>query len=163
MQMCALMMSSPHNCPCILYITFWTFFLLKHVNHVPISKYIRANIILHLFRVDVRQVLLSQHSWNKVWDFSAFLWTKLMETWEAITIINSLNCIIHIDCSRNISLKITEIHNFISSLFLSDLHKFFTVLFEIVNSFYWLNLILDRISPLIIYMFLISWDEGVDI
>ena len=30
---------------------------------VPISKYIRANIILHLFRVDIMKVLLS-HSWN---------------------------------------------------------------------------------------------------
>ena len=54
---------------------------------------------------------------------------------------------IHIDCSRNV-LKITKILNFISSLFLSNLHQIFTVLFEMFYSFYWINWNLDQISPL---------------
>ena len=47
-------------------------------------------------------------------------------------------------------LKITKIQNSISSLFLSDLHQIFTVLFEIFYSFYPINLNLDHMSPLIL-------------
>ena len=65
MQMSELIMSSPHNFPCILYIIFFLLpfllllLLLKHEKACPhIANYIRANIIQHLFRVDIRQVLL---------------------------------------------------------------------------------------------------------
>ena len=56
---------------------------------------------------------------------------------------------IHIDCSINVSLKITKIQSFISFLFFirftSNCHC--SILFFF--SFYWINLNLDRISPLI--------------
>ena len=73
--------------------------------HVPISKYIRANIIMHLFRVDIRQVLLS-HSWN-VGFVSSFV-NKIHGKLWGDDIINSLILHIHIHCSRNVSMKITD-------------------------------------------------------
>ena len=61
MQMRELMKSLPHILPCILYINFELFFLLlKHVKVCPNMKIYQKNIILHLFRVDIRQVLLSR-------------------------------------------------------------------------------------------------------
>ena len=58
---------------------------------------------------------------------------------------------IHIDCSRNVSMKIMEIQNFISPYFLSDMHMYINfslnILFDIFYSFYWLNLYVDQISP----------------
>ena len=51
---------------------------------------------------------------------------KIVRRWHhQLTYLN-----IHIDCSRNVWLTITKIQNFLSSLFLSDLHQIFTVLFE---------------------------------
>ena len=99
-------------------IKFWQFYFFcsnmsKHCSHVPISKYIRANIVLHLFRVDIRHVLLSR-SCNM--GFSSFLWTKLMENCEATT-SSTHSFAYHIDCSRNVLIKITKYKNFIFSLF----------------------------------------------
>ena len=57
MQMSELMMSSPHYLPYILYIKFWKFaFLPKYVIVCPSYMYQDVNIILHLFREELRQV-----------------------------------------------------------------------------------------------------------
>ena len=71
----------------ILKICIYSFFiaLLKHIHgklHVTISKrlFIRANIILHLFRVDIKRQVLLSHSWTM--GFSSFLWTKYMENYS---------------------------------------------------------------------------------
>ena len=87
MQMGELMISSPQNLPFILYIKVGKLLCFAQTckRTVLISTYrptIRANIILHLFKLDIRQVLLS-HSWNK--GFSSFLWSKYMDTCVAMT------------------------------------------------------------------------------
>ena len=79
-----------------------------------------------------------------IWDFRNFCeqntW-KIVRPWHhQLTHLH-----IHIDTSRNVSMKITEIQNLISSLFLPDLHQILTVLFRNLYSFYWLNLNLDQI------------------
>ena len=101
MQINELMMSSPHFFPHILYkiLKMFFFFFCSDMYMSPISKYIRANIILHLFRVNTRQVLRS-HSWSM--GFLSILWTKLMEKivrqWH-----HWLVYWYNIDCSRNVS------------------------------------------------------------
>ena len=72
--------------------------------------------------------------------FSLFLWTKLMENCEAMTSSTDSFAYIHIHHSRNVSLKITKIKNFIFLIFLSNSPQIFTVLFEMFFSFHWINL-----------------------
>ena len=75
-------------------------------------------------------------------------------------IINSLICIFISTLQENVSLEITKIRNFISSLFSkSNLHQIFTVLFEMFYSFYWINLNLEpdfsfKICGFHLYMFI---------
>ena len=57
------------------------------------------------------------------------------------------NLHIHINCSRNVWLKIKKIHSCLR-YFLSDLHQIVTVLFKMFYSLYWINLNSDRSSPL---------------
>ena len=156
------MMSLPHNFPCILYIyeilKIFIFFCCcsNMLKHVPISDHIRA-CILHIFRVDIGTVL---HSHSCSWIYGIFVITshKIHTNLRG----NNINSLIHIDCSRNVSMKITEIQNFISSLFLHPIYiklslfclKVFTLYIELTfvffffSSIYWINLNLDRISPL---------------
>ena len=59
MQMIELMMLSPHCLPYIIYIKFWKFNILPKLVIVCPSYqdiYIGVNIILHLFREELRQV-----------------------------------------------------------------------------------------------------------
>ena len=138
MQMSELMISSPHNFPCILYITFWKFPLLfcsnmsrylyqsKHYSAFIQSGY-KASLLSHKIGIFVISVNKMHGRW---WHHQ----------------LNHLH--IHIDCSTNVSMKITEIQNFISSLFCIRLHQIFSILFEMFYCFYWLDLNLDWISPL---------------
>ena len=96
-------------------------------------KHIRVNIILYLFRVDIKQVLHS-HSWNM--GFLSFLWIKWMENCEAMT-SSTQYFKIHIDCSRNILWTLRKIQNVVSFLFLSNFHQIFTVLYELSCFFVW--------------------------
>ena len=67
--------------------------------------------------------------------------------------------IIHIDCSRNVSLKIMEIQNFISSLFsIRFTSNFLCAVRSFFYSFYWCKLNLDGISPL---MTTNTWTESL--
>ena len=64
-------------------------------------------------------------------NFQNFYIKKCAKKWGE-DIINSLICIfISTVQENNVSLKITKLHNLISSLFLSDFSQIFTVLFEI--------------------------------
>ena len=58
MQMSELMMSSPHYLPYILYMKFWKiqYFAQTYDSMPLLSSYIGDNIILHLFREELRQV-----------------------------------------------------------------------------------------------------------
>ena len=100
MQIRGLMMS--------LFPTYFVFKIWKY------SFFFCSNIILHLFSVDIRQVLLF-YSWNM--GFSSFLWTNLMENCEAMTSSTYLFA-----CSyrlfRKSFIKIANIQNFITFLFL---------------------------------------------
>ena len=101
------MMSSPHLFPhnMVYKILKFSNFLLKHV-----TKYIRTNIILYLFSVDVRQFLLS-HSWSM--GFFVSLWTKLMENCEAITSLTHLLAYSYRLFKKGF-MKIPKIRNFIT-------------------------------------------------
>ena len=70
--------------------------------------------------------------------YTIYTW-KIVRRWHHQ--LNHLH--IHIDCSRNVSSKITKIHIFLIC------YQICTVLFEKFYSFYWLFLkTADRISPL---------------
>ena len=98
------------------------------------SRYIRANIILHSFRVDnkasftfsLQKYVIFVLSVNKIKG-------KLGGDEINKSIITHLH--IHIDYSRNVMLKITKFKILYLPYFLSDLHQIFTVLFEILYSF----------------------------
>ena len=94
------------------------------------------------------------HVWAKKKKFSKFY---IQNTWKVVRRWHHqlTHLRIHIDCSRNVLLKITKIQNFmyLNPYFLSDLHQIFTVLFQMFYSFYWINLNLDQISPLNADMF----------
>ena len=86
----------------------------------------------------------------KIWRKSDKKWKKFTQnTWKIVRgwhhQLTHLH--IHIDCSRNVSLKIMKIQNFLSSLFFIFTLNF-AVLFKICYSFFWINLNLDQISPL---------------
>ena len=85
-------------------------------------------------------VLLS-HSW--IWDFRHFC-EKIWLWGDDNHQLTHLH--VHVDCLRNVSLKITTIENVVSSYFITHLHQIFTVLLK--KKIYWINLNLDRISPL---------------
>ena len=92
---------------------------------------------------------------KKTSKFSKFMYKIHGQLWgddnHQLTHLN-----IHIDCSWNVSLKITKIQNFISSLgFKPDLHQLFTVLKKARSApGIWINLNLDRLSRFInIWMF----------
>ena len=59
---------------------------------------------------------------------------------------------IHINYPINVSFNISNL-----PYFLSDLHQISTVLFEMFDSFYWMNWNLDRISPLMISNSILHW------
>ena len=96
------------------------FFVLKLCKSI-FPYQITAKTILHLFRVYIRQVLLS-HSWNM--GFSSLLWTKYVENkLSGDEIINSLICS-SIDCSRkcfNENYVNSKVHIFL--IFFTDLHQ----------------------------------------
>ena len=59
-------MSSPHYLPYILYIKCWKFWYFAQTcdSKSLISRYIGVNIILHLFREELRQEILIAEIWN---------------------------------------------------------------------------------------------------
>ena len=77
------------------------------------------------------------------------LYSKYMENCEAMRTSTHSIAYNHIDCSRFFFDNYQNSKFLYLPYFLSDLHQIFTVLFEIFYSFYWINLNLDRISPLI--------------
>ena len=88
----------------------------------------------------------------EIWDFRHFCeqntW-KIVRRWHH----QCTHLHIHIDRSRNVSLKIMGIKNFISSLYFLPIYINFSLFCSIFfYSFYTLNLNLDRISPLRIFI-----------
>ena len=85
MQMSELMMSSPQFFHIVFYkiIQNCIYFLLKDVDirHVLISTYIRANVILQLLSLDIRQVFVNKTN------------GKLMEICEVMTSSTHFVCI----------------------------------------------------------------------
>ena len=75
---------------------------------------------------------------------------KLYTKYEKVgnDIINSLICIFISTVQEMFCWKLQKLQILCLPDFLSNLHQIFTVLFEIVYSFYWINLNLDWISPL---------------
>ena len=101
---------------------FFLFFFLLFVLILPKlvivcpSYHIGINIILHLFREELRQVKHS-HSWNM--KFLSFLCTKLQNEWKIVRRWHHqlTHLHIHIDWSRNVSWKFEKIQSVITSLF----------------------------------------------
>ena len=112
------------------------------LKHVPISKYIRANITLHSFRVDIRQVLLS-HSWYGISIISV---NKIHGQLWGDDIINSFaNSYQLFKKCFDENYRNSKFHILLISL-ISNFH--WSVRLK-KNSFYWFNLNLNWISPLI--------------
>ena len=81
---------------------------------------------------------------QKKWKFSKFYIQNIWGKSEAMTSLThsfayTWTCI-HIDCSRNVSLKITKISKFHSLFFIQFTSSFYDVLFKLFYSFYWINL-----------------------
>ena len=108
------------------HIKFWNFslFPLKHKKHVPISKYIRANNIMHLFGIDTRQVLLFH---CRKMRFSSFKFNGKL--WGD-DIINSLICIFISTVQETFCWILRKFKISYLPYFVSDLHQIFTDLFE---------------------------------
>ena len=87
------------------------------------------------------------HVWAKKRKFSK---CYIQNTWNlwGDEIINSLICIFISTVQEMFRWKLRKFKISYLPNFLSDLHKFFTVLFKMFYSFNWINLNLDRISPL---------------
>ena len=145
MQMSELMVSSPHNFLFILFTEMMKipYFQLRESKTCLISS-------LNKCRIMFTPIYFYMRTCFSVFEPNIFfiIWyTKYMDNCEAMT--SSTQSFAYIDCSRNVLLKIKKIQNFISSLFLSDLHQIFTVLLIFFfYYFYWINLNLDQIFPL---------------
>ena len=63
--------------------------------------------------------------------------TKYMASSEAMTSSTHSFAYIHTDWSRNVSWKFAKLQNVITSLFSTDFHQVFTVLFRKIYSFFW--------------------------
>ena len=90
------------------------------------------------------------HVWGKIVFKILYTWNtwKIVRRWDhQLTHVH-----IHIDCSRNVSKKITEFQNFISSLFFNTIYIKFSLFYSNFHSLYWLNLNPDRIFPLVIHL-----------
>ena len=150
MQMSELMMSSPHNFPCLLFteITkipyhisatrkYWKLALyLLWINAKCLRRYILIwGHVLHFFFMFEPKIEKFQ---NYIYKIHGKLWGD--------DIFNLLICIIHIDCSKMFSWKLWKFKDL--PYFLSNLHQIFTILFEMFYSFYWINLNPDQSSPL---------------
>ena len=111
-QMSELMISSPHNFPCNLYILIFFFLVVQTCKSMSpyrnILFYIYSEWIWGKFYFLIAEILyIFFHfcMWSNTW--------KIVRQWHhQLTHLH-----IHIDCSRNVSMKITEIQHFISSLF----------------------------------------------
>ena len=127
-QMSELVMSSPHNLSYILYMKFWKFSFFfppdTGKKHILVSKYIRINIISHLFWVDIRQGLHS-HSWNMRF-LSGFVNEMCRKLWGD-DIINSLIWIFIRTGQEMFSEKIWNFKMSQLPYFLSDFHHFCTI------------------------------------
>ena len=73
--------------------------------YVPISKYIRANTILHLFRVDIRHVLLYRIAEYGIFVISV---NKIHRKLWGGDVHHQLICIIISTVQENVSMKIME-------------------------------------------------------
>ena len=145
--------SSPHNFPLIFVHrndenSIFQLWESKTCLIFTLSK-CRVMFALIYFDMGHAFICLSQKSKN----FNNFIYTKYMENCEAMTSINSLICIFILTVQemfrwKSRKFKISYLH-----YVLSDLHQIFTVPFEFFYSFYWINLHLDRISPLNFYEF----------
>ena len=100
-----------------LWTTFKNSYQIVHIK----KRLAILHFILHLFRMDIRQVyfLIAE-----IWNFRHFCQKIHGKLWGH-DIINSLICIFISFCSRHVSLKITEIQNSYLPYFLSDLHQIF--------------------------------------
>ena len=115
------------------------------------SKGGHVSILQPLFRVDFHNASFKRNLIAEIWaireDFHHFceqiIWTIYC---EAMTSTHSF-AYSYIDCSM-FRWKLRKFQISYLPYFLSDLLKIFTVLFEILCSFYWLNSNLDCISPL---------------
>ena len=130
-----------------IYIKFWQFNFFTQTcrsTRPHIEIYWILNIILHLFRGHLRQVLLS-HSSN----FLSFLWTKWMENCEAMnssTHAFAYSYWLFQKCFVKIC-KNLQSHIFLT--FNRIFINFSLFFFNFVYSFYWINLNLNWIFPLI--------------
>ena len=73
----------------------------------------------------------------------------LMVYSNTLTHSDSLICIFILTVQEMFRWKLQQFKISYLPYFSSDFNQIFTVLFEMFYSFYWINLILDRISPLI--------------
>ena len=133
MQIGELMISSPHNFPCILYIKVWnlSFFVAQTCKSMSSSQNMSEQITLFCIHSEFYFLIAEIRDFRHFCEQNTYLWGD-----DIIPLI----CIIHFDCSRNVSMKITEILNSISSLFCIQFTSIFTVLFKYFNSFHWFNL-----------------------
>ena len=79
---------------------------------------------------------------------SSFLWTKYIGILWGDDIINSLICKFISTVQEMFRWKLQKFKISYLPYVLSNFHQNFTALFNFFYSFYWLNLNLDRISPL---------------
>ena len=126
--MSELMMSSPHYLPYILYIHFWKFNILPKL--VIVCFAYQDILELTLFYI------YSERNWGKsnvllaeIWNFCHFCiqseW-KIVRRWHH----QLAHLHIHSDWSRTVSWKFAKFLNFITSLFSTNFHQVFTVLFR---------------------------------
>ena len=152
MQISEFMMSSPHNFPCILF---------TEMTKIPCFSYEKVKLALYISTLNKCRIMFALiylfwygdmllHVWATKWKFSQFSIYKIHgKLWGDE--INSLISIF-ISIVQEIfhwKLRKYKYEHIVSSFFFSsDLYQNFTVLFEMLYSFYWINLNLGRISPL---------------
>ena len=145
MQMSEMMMSSPQIFHVFCSQKWWK----SHISARWESKTCRIMFALIYFDMGTCFYLFEQKM--KIFKilYTKYMYIQNCEAMRSLTQLTHLH--IHIDSSRNVSLKITKIKNFTSYFFKSDFHQILTVLFILFSSFYWINLNRDWISPLTVF------------
>ena len=148
MQMSELM-SSPHNFPCILFTEMIDnpIFQVWQSKTCLISTLDKCRIMFALIYFMGTCFYMFEQK------MKIFTISYIQNTWTIVrwwhNQLTHFHIHIHIECSRNVSLKITKIKNFISSLFFIRFTSNFRCSIRNVLLFnYWINLNLDSISPL---------------
>ena len=147
MEMSELMMSSPHYLPYILYIKFEYFHILPKL--VIVYPSYQAILELTLYYI------YSERNWGKshvliaeIWNFCHFC---VQNEWEIVRRWHHqfAHLHIHIDWSRNVSLKFAKLQSVITSLFFNRFSSgFHCFVFKKIILSSELKLNLFRSSPL---------------